>query len=59
MRSVFTVNIILAFEKMQIKAKETPKITVAIRKRPISKKELQKGENDIVRVEEGGNIIIS
>jgi hypothetical protein len=31
-------------------SEQDPKITVAIRKRPISKKELQKGEKDIVEV---------
>lgn len=38
---------------------ETPKITVAIRKRPLNKKELQRSETDIVRVGQNGQVTIS
>jgi len=38
---------------------ETPKITVAIRKRPLNKKELQKNEADIVKMGTQGQVIIS
>lgn len=44
---------------MQNQQRESPKITVAIRKRPISKKELQRNENDIVRIEQTGTVIVS
>jgi hypothetical protein len=33
-----------------MKSKETPKITVAIRKRPLNKKELQRAETDIIKI---------
>ena len=39
--------------------KESPKITVAIRKRPLSKKEIGRGETDIVRIEDQGSVVIS
>ncbi len=38
---------------------ETPKITVAVRKRPLNRKELQRNETDIVRVGSQGQVIIS
>jgi len=38
---------------------ETPKITVAIRKRPLNKKELQRNETDIVKMAPPGQVIIS
>lgn len=38
---------------------EQPKILVAIRKRPLSKKEVGKGENDIVSVKNGDTVIVS
>ena len=37
---------------------KTPKIRVLIRKRPISKKQIQKGDQDIVTVEEGQTILV-
>lgn len=38
---------------------DTPKITVAVRKRPLNKKELQRSEADIVRVGPTGQVTIS
>lgn len=38
---------------------EQPKILVAIRKRPLSKKELSKGETDMVSVKNGDTVIVS
>ena len=35
---------------MNIEQPEQPKIVVAVRKRPLNKKELNKGDNDIVDV---------
>ena len=43
----------------KLRPKEAPKITVAVRKRPMNKKELQKGETDIVRVDDHRQITIS
>lgn len=37
----------------------TPKITVAIRKRPLNKKEQLRGESDIVRVGGCGQVTVS
>lgn len=42
-----------------MRANETPKITVAVRKRPLNKKELSRAETDIVRVGNAGQVIIS
>ena len=39
--------------------KESAKITVVIRKRPLNKKEQQKGETDIIKVEDQGSIVVS
>jgi kinesin family protein 2/24 len=38
---------------------EQPKILVAIRKRPLSKKELSRGEGDIVSVKNSDTVIVS
>lgn len=38
---------------------EQPKILVAIRKRPLSKKEAGKGETDIISVKNGDTVIVS
>lgn len=38
---------------------EQPKILVAIRKRPLSKKEASKGETDIISVKNGDTVIVS
>lgn len=38
---------------------EQPKILVAIRKRPLSKKESSKGETDIVTVKNCDTVIVS
>ncbi len=38
---------------------EQPKILVAIRKRPLSKKEISKGETDIVTVKSTDTVIVS
>lgn len=35
---------------MLIEHQESPKIVVAVRKRPLNRKELNKGDNDIVDV---------
>jgi hypothetical protein len=42
-----------------MKFSDTPKITVAIRKRPLNRKELQRSETDIVRVSQGGSVTVS
>ena len=42
-----------------MKFADTPKITVAIRKRPLNRKELQRSESDIVRVSPGGQVTVS
>jgi hypothetical protein len=42
-----------------MKSGETAKITVAIRKRPLNKKELQRNETDIVKMASQGQVIIS
>lgn len=42
-----------------MKANDTPKITVAVRKRPLNRKELQRQEADIVKVGSHGQVIIS
>jgi hypothetical protein len=42
-----------------MKFADTPKITVAIRKRPLNRKELQRSETDIVRVGSNGQVIVS
>lgn len=42
-----------------MKHAETPRITVAIRKRPLNKKEASRGETDIVRVGAGGEVVVS
>lgn len=38
---------------------EPPKITVVIRKRPLNKKELARGENDIIRILDQNTVLIS
>jgi kinesin family protein 2/24 len=38
---------------------EQPKILVAIRKRPLSKKEATRGENDVVTVKNNDTVIVS
>jgi len=43
----------------QILNMEQPKILVAIRKRPLSKKEAARGENDTVSVKGGDTVIVS
>jgi len=42
-----------------MKITEAQKITVAIRKRPLNKKELQRCETDIVRVGNNGQVTVS
>lgn len=37
----------------------TPKITVVIRKRPLGKKELARGDQDIVVVKDAATVILS
>ncbi len=41
-----------------MKYADTPKITVAIRKRPLNRKEIQRSETDIVRVGSGGQVVV-
>lgn len=41
-----------------MRSNETPKITVAIRKRPLNKKELARGESDIVKVSPNGEVLV-
>lgn len=38
---------------------EEPKILVGVRKRPLSKKEISKGESDILTVKNQSTIIVS
>lgn len=38
---------------------DTPKITVVIRKRPLGKKELARGDSDIVVVKDQATVILS
>ena len=42
-----------------MKYRDTPRITVAVRKRPLNKKEQQRGETDIVRVGPKGEVVVS
>ena len=39
--------------------KETPKITVIIRKRPLNKKEIAKGETDIIRIPDSNSVLVT
>ena len=39
--------------------RETPKITVVVRKRPLNRKELQRNETDIVKVADQSQVVIS
>lgn len=53
------ISVIISIQKAMYSKKETPKITVIIRKRPLSKKEIAKGETDIIRIPDQSSVLVS